>query len=111
MSETGKPIDEDPLVAEQERLAALEAAAIGGVAGDENLSPARRPVIEAGGGQAEGFELAEQDLIRHASHSDDNSDSIVLRDAGAPERESDLQTGEFGEADGYRQDRNPGSSG
>ena len=36
--------------------AAAEAARIGGVAGDEDLDPALRPVIEGGGGEAEGFE-------------------------------------------------------
>jgi hypothetical protein len=31
---------------------------------------AMRPVEEAGGGEAEGFELAEADLIENASHGD-----------------------------------------
>ena len=87
------------MIAEQEELAAQEAAAIGGRAGDEGVDPAERPVREAGGGESEGFELAEQDLIRHASHADDRSDSIVFHDAGEPEVESDRQTAEFGEAD------------
>jgi hypothetical protein len=43
---------------EEERAAAAEAASIGGVAGDEDLPPAERPVREAGGGEAEGFEQA-----------------------------------------------------
>jgi hypothetical protein len=43
--------------------AAGEAARIGGRAGDEYLDPAERPLVEAGEGVAEGFELAEEDLI------------------------------------------------
>lgn len=90
---------EERMIAEQEALAAQEAAAIGGRAGDEGIDPAERPVREAGGGEAEGFEMAEHDLIRHASHGDDRPDSVIFRDAGEPEAESDRQTGEFGEAD------------
>ncbi len=92
-------IDPEILIAEEEQLAAEEAAAIGGRAGDENLDPAERPVREAGGGEAEGFEIAEQDLIRHASHSDDVSDSIVFHNAGRPEAEADRQTSESSDAD------------
>ena len=92
-------LDPEILVAEEEALAAEEAAAIGGRAGDENLDPAERPVREAGGGESEGFEMAEQDLIRHATHSDDVSDSIVFHDAARPEVEADRQTGESGDAD------------
>jgi len=50
--------------------AAAEAAKIGGVAGDEDLDPAQRPVVEAGGGEAEGFE-----------------DAAGLRDINTPESE------------------------
>jgi hypothetical protein len=46
--------------------AAHAAAAIGGRAGDENVDPAERPLQEAGEGEAEGFELAEQDLVEAA---------------------------------------------
>jgi hypothetical protein len=46
--------------------AADEAARIGGRAGDEYLDPAERPLVEAGEGVAEGFELAEADLIEAA---------------------------------------------
>ena len=46
--------------------AAGEAARIGGRAGDEYLDPAERPLAEAGEGWAEGFELAEDDLIEAA---------------------------------------------
>ena len=95
----------DWLVDEQEQLAAQEAAAIGGKAGDEEIDPAERPVREAGGGESEGFEIAEQDLIRNSTHADDHSDSIVIRDASTPEKESDRQTGEFGESDSVAKQR------
>ena len=76
--------------------AAREAGAIGGVAGDEHLDPARRPLIEAGEGEAEGFELAEQALIDAAESGDPETDP--MRDAFSPEAES-LETSVYGEAD------------
>ncbi len=80
--------------------AAYEAGAIGGRApGDED--PARRPVDEAGGGEAEGFELAEEDLRENAEHG-----AVHLRDpsrdAFTGERESDLSGAEYGEGDDAR---------
>jgi hypothetical protein len=58
----------------------------------------RRAVEEAGGGVSEGFELAEEDLVEHASHGDDVSASRILRDAGTLDEE---QTDDvYGEADG-----------
>jgi hypothetical protein len=54
----------------------------------------RRPVEEAGGGQSEGFELAEQELIDHASHGDQHTPSRIMRDAGAPEEPSEPVYGE-----------------
>jgi hypothetical protein len=77
--------------------AAAEAARIGGVAGDEQLDPAERPVVEAGGGEAEGFEQAESALIEHASHADQQSAHTVLHDQGSPEEPDPLR--ENGEAD------------
>ena len=84
---------------EQEEIdaAAAEAARIGGVAGDEHLDPAQRPVIEGGGGEAEGFEQAEEALIEHATHGDQQSAHAVIHDAGVPEDAG--TTVEHGEAD------------
>ncbi len=45
----------------------------------------RRAVEEAGGGESEGFELAEEELIAHASHGDDHGTTRIIRDAGADE--------------------------
>jgi hypothetical protein len=65
--------------------AAKEAADIGGEAGDEDLDPAERAVIEAGGGESEGFDQAEQLLIEHASHTDEQSAHWILHQQGRPE--------------------------
>jgi hypothetical protein len=79
---------------EQTEAAAAEAARIGGVAGDEDLDPAERPVIEGGGGEAEGFEEAEAALIEHASHGDQQSAHAVIHDQGLPEDEPSAEGGE-----------------
>ncbi|HYV15994.1 MAG TPA: hypothetical protein VE972_08230 [Conexibacter sp.] len=74
--------------------AAAEAGRIGGVAGDEDLDPAQRPVIEAGGGEAEGFEGAEEALIEHASHGDQQSAHAIIHDQGRPERAGTVEDAE-----------------
>jgi hypothetical protein len=56
----------------------------------------RLPVEEAGGGQAEGFELSEQELIDHASHGDEHRPFRIMRDAGPQEEVADSV---YGEAD------------
>jgi hypothetical protein len=56
----------------------------------------RRAVEEAGGGQSEGFELAEQELIEHASHGDGHAPARIMRDASSEEERSELL---YGEAD------------
>jgi hypothetical protein len=48
----------------------------------------RRAVEEAGGGQSEGFELAERDLIEHASHGDEHRPAKIMQDAVGPDEES-----------------------
>lgn len=64
----------------------------------------RRAVEEAGGGESEGFELAEQELIEHASHGDEHTPTRIMLDA-ASERESagpvegEADEGVYGEAD------------
>jgi hypothetical protein len=91
---------DDDLVAEEEAAAAAEAARIGGVVPHESGAhgdPAMEPVYQAGGGEAEGFEAAEADLIENASHGDGRGDP--LRDAFRPEVESDRSTAVYGEPD------------
>lgn len=56
----------------------------------------RRAVEEAGGGEAEGFELAEAELIEHASHGDEHTPARIVRDAGPAEERCDAT---YGEAD------------
>ncbi len=96
--------DEPDLETRMEREAAAAAGAIGGPPAreglpgtGEDLPEALRPVYEAGGGEAEGFELAELDLERNASH--DDGTGFPEKDAFSPERESDLAGAEYGEAD------------
>lgn len=94
------PASGDALVAQQEAAAAAEAAAIGGVGGtasSETGDPAMDPVYEAGGGEQDGWEAAEADLIENATHGEGGGNPE--RDALTPEIESDRSTAVYGEAD------------
>jgi hypothetical protein len=89
---------DDALVADEEAAAAAEAAAIGGPGVDDaHGDPALEAVYEAGGGEAEGFEAAEEQLEDNATHGGGRGDPI--RDAMTPEVESDEETIVDGEAD------------
>ncbi len=112
--------DETPEERRQAQIAAREAAAIGGganggdpdaQAGGGAADPALRAVREAGGGEAEGFEQAEQQLIEHASHGDSQSAHVLLHDRGADEEA--IAGSAYGEADGEqsseREDEEPPS--
>lgn len=68
----------------------------------ERREEAMRPVREAGGGEAEGFEEAEAELIEHASHGDSGPDPTHL--AGEPEELADV---EYGEADHEQSSETP----
>ncbi len=88
----------------EEWAAAQEAAKIGGSGPDiggadpsEAVDEALRPVYEAGGGEQDGFELADRDLVRNASH--DDGAGYPERDAFTPEAEADLASIEYAEAD------------
>lgn len=59
---------------------------------------ANAPLEEAGEGESEGFELAERDLIEHASHGDQHSTMPITRD-GRDEAEADPSADSYGEAD------------
>jgi hypothetical protein len=89
---------------EEEEAAAAEAGRIGGRAGDEilgedgePLDPAHRPLAEAGEGYAEGFELAEEELVEHASHGDLHAARRAIEDA--PGESADDRATPAGEAD------------
>ena len=93
--------DPQDLQADREaQAAAHEAGGIGGRA-PEDEDPARRPVDEAGGGQAEGFEQAEEELRENAEHGELNPRD-PRHDAFTPEIESDLSGAEYGEGDDAR---------
>lgn len=88
---------------EQEEAAAAEAAAVGGRTssepnpGEGEPSEAERPLVEAGQGESEGFEQAEDELIEHASHGDLHAARRVIEDA--PGESGDARAAEGGEAD------------
>lgn len=86
-----------PWEEQQVQAAAREAAAIGGRAGDEHLDPAQRPLIESGEGVAEGFELAEEELMEAAAHGESRADPLA--DEFSVEAGGEQTVGEFGEAD------------
>jgi hypothetical protein len=86
--------DYDPRVDEQEAAAAAEAAKIGGPDPEPGIDPERRAPVEGGGGYAEGFEEAEAQLERNASHEDRGADP--MRDAGEDEEDPGST---YGEAD------------
>jgi hypothetical protein len=65
---------------------------------EERRRESRRAVEEAGGGESEGFELAEEELIEHTSHGDQHATSRITRDAAsddAPDDRDEL----YGQAD------------
>jgi hypothetical protein len=84
----------DPLVDEEEEAAAEEAAKIGGPDPEPGVDPAERPLVEGGEGWAEGFEEAEAELQRNASHEDRGANP--MRDAGEDEEDAGST---YGEAD------------
>lgn len=88
---------EDELVRREEEAAGAEAASIGGRA-PTDADPAQEPVAQAGGGQAEGFEEAERELIEHAEHT--AGEGIPRPDQMGEEAEVDRAA--HGEADGPR---------
>ena|SRR5918994_6245036 len=93
-----RPVDPiEELIAEEESAAAAEAAGIGWVAPRSARNPAMAPVYEAGGGEQDGWEQAEADLIANATHADGHGNPT--RDAFTPEVESDRSDALYGEAD------------
>jgi len=100
----GESSEDDPdFATREEQAAAAEAGSIGGSqpdlgnAADDPVDEAWRPVREAGGGEQEGFEIAEHDLVHNASHDDGRG--YPERDAFTPEHESDRSPAQYGQAD------------
>ncbi|HEY3946918.1 MAG TPA: hypothetical protein VGL78_16960 [Solirubrobacteraceae bacterium] len=99
----GAQESDDDVVARETAGAAAEAARIGGRTSSEpppveDVDEAQRPLVEAGEGEAEGFEQAEQELIEHASHGDQHAARRALEDAPLAESD-DARATEGGEAD------------
>lgn len=95
-----EPAPAEATLLEEEELAREEAGAIGGISGDEGIPEAERPLAEAGEGESEGFELAEQDLIEAASHGSGNRNPLGDRFTAEDARSEGLA--EYGEADHER---------
>jgi hypothetical protein len=98
-----KPVvhTDDAFVAAEEAAAAAEARGIGGPRLDDaHGDEAFEAVYEAGGGESEGFEAAEDALIENATHGSGRADPIG--DAFSGEVESDERTAVDGEADEER---------
>jgi len=90
-----KPKQDEDLIRDQEDAAAQEAGNIGGAGGADDVEDeAQRPVAEAGGGEAEGFEEAEKQLVENAG---DMGSPDPSEHAGKPEAER--SDAEYGEAD------------
>jgi hypothetical protein len=92
-----EPAPTDALEIAAEEDAAAEAGAIGGISGEEGLPEAQRPLAEAGEGEAEGFEQAEEALVENASHGDGGADP--LGDRFTPEEAAAEGLSTYGEAD------------
>jgi hypothetical protein len=84
--------EEEGRIREEEAEAAREAAKIGGDVRPETDDPARKPLMEAGEGEAEGFELAEKELEENASHGDGRG--FPRDDVPDPEEASEAEYGE-----------------
>jgi hypothetical protein len=85
---------DERFVEEEEDAAAEEAGHIGGNRPDYDVDESRRALEEAGEGESEGFELAEEDLIEEASHgverrSPEAEDWAEEDDAGSVYGEAD----------------------
>lgn len=87
-------VEEEVLAVEEAEAAAAEAAEIGGDVPQDSDDPALAPLVEAGEGEAEGFELAERDLEDIASHGDQHR----FPDSVAPPPE-EPQPATYAEAD------------
>lgn len=61
---------DEPYEPEQEREAAEEAAAIGGLGGAEEADESERALIEAGQGVSEGAELTDEQLVEEIEDPD-----------------------------------------
>ena len=66
---------------------------------DDPNDPAMLPVLEAGGGESEGFEMSEAQLIQNASHGDEHGTARITGDAEHVVEERRPDDTLYGEAD------------
>jgi hypothetical protein len=92
-----EPAPSDATAIEEEEAAAEEAAAIGGHTPSQELDPAEQAVSEGGEGEAEGFELAEEELVESASHGTPAGHPLGDRYPAEEAASEDLAS--YGEAD------------
>ena len=96
--------ENDPLAEEEAEAAAAEARNIGGrptrdLEEDLPHDPAMDPVYEAGGGEQDGWEMAEEELREHSEQGPDRPEGQVRVREEEDFEESEPQTGVYGEAD------------
>ncbi len=91
-----RPAEDEARIVEEEAEAAEEAAKIGGAVPQDSDDPARQPLVEAGEGEAEGFELAEEQLEDNAAHG--NQRGFPQGDVPPPEERGEAEYGEADEA-------------
>ena len=102
----------DPLAEDEAQAAGAEAGGIGGKATrdlEEDMphDPAMDPVYEAGGGESEGFEMAEEELIEHTEHGPAKPE-VQVRVREEIDRASEAQEPDpatYGEGDQVDHDR------
>ena len=101
----------DPLAEEEAEAAAAEARKIGGTPTrdlEEDLphDPAMDPVYEAGGGEQDGFEMAEEELIEHAEQGPNRPETQVhVREEITSEEENRTESYGEGDEEGVPDDR------
>jgi hypothetical protein len=65
----------------------------------DTVDPALAPLIEAGEGESEGFELAEDALIENTEHGDQHTTSRITSDALEELLEEDFDGDDYAESD------------
>jgi hypothetical protein len=94
----------DPLAEEEAQAAGSEAGAIGGKR-TRDLDPdhphdgAMEAVYEGGGGEAEGFEMAEEELREHAEHGPAKAEAQVRVREEVDRETEEVDQATYGEAD------------
>src|SRR5436190_7583030 len=102
----------DPLAEEEAEAAAREVRDIGGTPTrdlEEDLphDPAMDPVYEAGGGEQDGWEMAEEELIEHSEQGPNRPEAQVRVREEEDFEESPPDPEQYGEADQVSDDQRP----